>query len=42
MSGACSTHGESGEMHIEFWLGNPRETYLGMDEYIIIKWLFKK
>ena len=24
MSGACSTYGDRGEMHIGFWLGNLR------------------
>jgi len=42
VSGACSTYGERGEMSIGFWLENLRETYLGVDGYIILKWLFKK
>ena len=29
-------------MHTGFWLGNQRETYLGVDWYTVLKWLFKK
>jgi len=45
MGEACSMLWETGEVHIEFWWGDPRERDRlkdpGIDGRIILKWIFK-
>jgi hypothetical protein len=46
MGGACSTYGGRGEAYTGFWWGNVRERdhleNLGVDEKILLRWIFRK